>query len=122
MTYELRECAENPFCEDLYRINDDGTETFLGSDCGEPEDNLFSRNWNWVLPELTRLAETIYKLQAAIILERGTPFFNPMWMIPMNPDLPAGQIGCADCAGYGKFETTCQSCKGTGIFKLDRSK
>jgi len=59
MLYEIRKDPDDEFRQDLWRINDDGSETLLGSDAGEPEDNLFCRDWKWVLPELNALADTI---------------------------------------------------------------
>ena len=57
MRYELRpEDNGWRYVVNLYRIDDDGTETELGSDGGEPEDQSFGRDWAWVPIELNRLA------------------------------------------------------------------
>lgn len=57
MRYELRE-EDNGYryMRHLIRVDDDGTETLLGSDGGEPEDQSFGRDWAWVPEELNRLA------------------------------------------------------------------
>lgn len=57
MRYELRQ-EDNGYrlMVHLYRVDDDGLETLLGSDGGEPEDQSFGRDWAWVPVELNRLA------------------------------------------------------------------
>lgn len=47
----------------LYRIDDDGSYHLLAADGGEPEDQSFWRDWNWVPEELNRLADIINKNQ-----------------------------------------------------------
>ena len=57
MKYELRDIGR------LYRINDDGTERYMGRDSGQPEDNTFARDWDWVPVELNHLAAEIRTLR-----------------------------------------------------------
>jgi len=35
----------------------------IGVDCGEPEDRLFCRDWDWVPYELNKLADRIRELE-----------------------------------------------------------
>jgi hypothetical protein len=58
--YELRTEGEYT---DLFCVEDDGSEACLGNDRGEPEDNLFARDWDWVPVELNRLASEIRTLR-----------------------------------------------------------
>ncbi len=51
-------------CGIMVELDDDGTFIReLGSDAGEPEDNTFNRDYNWVETELNRLADKIRELQ-----------------------------------------------------------
>lgn len=45
--------------EDIYRMEDNGDQTYLGTDLMEPEDAMFSRDLKWVPEELNRLAGII---------------------------------------------------------------
>jgi hypothetical protein len=60
MKYELR--SDEDYTE-LFRIEDDGSEQSLGCDRGEPEDNLFARDWDWVPRELNFLVDIIRELR-----------------------------------------------------------
>jgi len=61
MRYELREGQDDR--RELYRIEEDETETLLGTDRGEPEDNSFLRDLAWVPEELNRLGARIAELE-----------------------------------------------------------
>lgn len=43
-------------CWSVVRTNPDGGEDEIGHDGGEPEDQLLVRDWDWVVPELNRVA------------------------------------------------------------------
>lgn len=60
MRYNLHLGAND--CYELYRI-ENGAETLLGSDRGEPEDNSFLRDWAWVPAELNWLAGKVTELE-----------------------------------------------------------
>ena len=44
--------------------DDDKPARIVGSDGGEPEDQTFGRDWNWVCGELNRLADEIRSIRA----------------------------------------------------------
>jgi hypothetical protein len=62
MKYVVRSVEDR--YHELIRIEDDGSESCLGCDHGEPEDNLFLRDWEWVPRELNALADQIRELKA----------------------------------------------------------
>jgi len=61
-----KEAVENGWNDEEYWGDDDCKSflydtsttppTLVASDGGEPEDNSFSRNWDWVVPLLNQLA------------------------------------------------------------------
>jgi hypothetical protein len=54
------------FCHDLFRVEDDGTETYLGCDEIAPEDVSFFRNLAWVPEEMNRLAALVDELRVRL--------------------------------------------------------
>lgn len=53
----------------LVRRTADGTETEIGSDGGEPEDQTFGRNWSWVPDELQAVEDRANEDRAALLAE-----------------------------------------------------
>ena len=68
MTYEIRQRQDD--CCELYHVDNNSTETFLGADYGTPEDNSFHRDWAWVPAELNQLAAKIKELEKQLSLAR----------------------------------------------------
>jgi hypothetical protein len=56
----------NPERSSLCERMPDGTLRELGADRGEPEDNTFRRDWNWVELELNKLADEAAQLQRSL--------------------------------------------------------
>jgi hypothetical protein len=64
MRYEVRADPESDEGRhDLIRIDNDGSETVVGWDRGEPEDNSFTRDYRWVVQELNTLAARVRELE-----------------------------------------------------------
>lgn len=59
MRYDLRDDLDNEFGYALFRVDDDGSETYLGTDVMEPEDVRFTRDLAWVPDELNALAHMV---------------------------------------------------------------
>ncbi len=81
MKYEVRYRLDDSYSEECYalvRIDDDGTVTELGRDRGCPEDNLFLRDWDWVAPELNRLAAQVTALRVELRYHRGQEVLHLM--------------------------------------------
>lgn len=53
----------------LVRRTADGTETEIGRDGGEPEDNSFVRDWDWVAPALQAVEDRANEDRAALLAE-----------------------------------------------------
>lgn len=56
-------------CGLLVRRTADGTETEIGSDGGEPEDQTFGRDWSWVPDELQAVEDRANEDRAALLAE-----------------------------------------------------
>jgi hypothetical protein len=63
MKYVVRATSEG---SDLYRVESDGTETYLGTDEMAPEDVMFARDLAWVPEEMNRLAEALEHRNAQV--------------------------------------------------------
>ena len=56
-----------PWQRYIVKTDDAGKELNRWTDNGEPEDNYFTRDYKWVLPELQELASEIEDLQRELI-------------------------------------------------------